>query len=39
MRHKRAFFAFEHDAAGFEAFGFVLDAFGDVYAIAAALVA
>lgn len=33
MRHIRSFFAFEDDAAGFERFEFVPDAFGDVHAV------
>jgi hypothetical protein len=33
MRHEGTFFAFEDDAAGFQAFAFVSDAFGDIYAI------
>lgn len=33
MRDIRAFLAFEDDAAGFEGFEFVPDAFGDVYTI------
>ncbi len=39
MLHERAFFAFEDDAAGFEGFEFVPDAFGDVYAVDAVFLA
>lgn len=39
MWHKRAGFAFEDDAGGFEGFEVVPDAFGDVYTVDAVFLA